>query len=257
MQISSAAFMPILWDVTSTSYRRKDIRDMALEDVKKELGLEIGVDEIQRKFKSLKDTFMKNHRKVMASKKTGSGADGVFRPKWGHYEDLRFLVKDNKGASEISDVKDSEEKMLPGLQPSSVVLEDISCRELDEDPTSELVSVDPEAPPSDYLFHQRQSGFEEVIGTSSPLRDPLSLSLPRSTSSTSISSQDTPNMKIGMKRRKQVEGIQQKPEMDEVLGMLVGARYRDLLQKGNTQQAHAFVGAIFKAVHDFDPVNWP
>jgi hypothetical protein len=50
-------------------------------------------DAVSTRFKSLRDTFSKNWRKIQESKTSGSGTDDVYTPKWNLFSSLTFLQK--------------------------------------------------------------------------------------------------------------------------------------------------------------------
>lgn len=52
----------------------------------------------------MRDTFMENHRKVEKSKRSGSGTDDVYKPKWPHFGSLQFMLKSAAQAESNSNI---------------------------------------------------------------------------------------------------------------------------------------------------------
>ncbi|XP_031331394.1 uncharacterized protein LOC116182422 isoform X2 [Photinus pyralis] len=71
------------------------MRTKALESILsllKPMMPEITVAEIQKKWNALKTNFMNEHKKVLASKRSGSGDDDVYVPKLWYYKKLLFIL---------------------------------------------------------------------------------------------------------------------------------------------------------------------
>ena len=66
--------------------------DSSIRVLLSEMSLVSG-DDVMNHFKSLKDTFMRNWRKVQESKSSGAGSHDVYRPKWSLFSNLKFLLK--------------------------------------------------------------------------------------------------------------------------------------------------------------------
>lgn len=48
---------------------------------------------MKKRWTNIKGTFLENDKKVRESKRSGSGTDQIFRPKWSLYSRLKFLKK--------------------------------------------------------------------------------------------------------------------------------------------------------------------
>lgn len=77
-----------LWDIRSPAYLKRDAKRAAysrlLSDLE-EAGLSANEDTIKRKAKNLRDTYRSELNKVKKSKKSGDGADNVYKPKLAWY----------------------------------------------------------------------------------------------------------------------------------------------------------------------------
>lgn len=81
---------PCLWDLTSLDYKNRNKKNDALAT----LGKEFGVDshEVDKKIQSLKTQFRREHKKLLASKKSGC----PIKSTWFGYESLLFLLQGNE-----------------------------------------------------------------------------------------------------------------------------------------------------------------
>ncbi|CAL8275584.1 unnamed protein product [Arctogadus glacialis] len=85
--IVSVCARPILYDTTMESYGDRNKKDLAWVDVGEETGLP--VDVCRRKWKSLRDRYMKEKKSEKAAKKSGSAARTS--KKWKFFVVLSFL----------------------------------------------------------------------------------------------------------------------------------------------------------------------
>ncbi|XP_071580750.1 uncharacterized protein [Temnothorax nylanderi] len=87
---------PVLWDVTSSIYKRADLKPAAWAEVADALKIpSITAEIVAKRWKNMKETFMKNLAKVKEckNKNSGNGADDGFKPTWYLYKRLLFLMK--------------------------------------------------------------------------------------------------------------------------------------------------------------------
>lgn len=78
------------------------------------------------RFKNLKDTFMRNLRKVQESKTSGSGTDDLYKPKWNLFSNLKFLQKTCVQTGSVSNIEtqpssDSSQTTIVDLEAQSQV----------------------------------------------------------------------------------------------------------------------------------------
>lgn len=75
---------PCLWDVTSKDYLNRNFKEVSYNKLLDNLhmsDLPGSLDSLKKKIKSLRDTYRKELQKVQKSKKSGAGADDVYKPK--------------------------------------------------------------------------------------------------------------------------------------------------------------------------------
>lgn len=84
-----------LWLITSKEYSNKHLKAAAYKDlieVVKKVVPECDVDFVKKKIDLLRGNFRREHKKVKASMRTGSGAEEVHKPKLWYYNLLVFLT---------------------------------------------------------------------------------------------------------------------------------------------------------------------
>ncbi|XP_071579431.1 uncharacterized protein [Temnothorax nylanderi] len=101
---------PILWDCTSELYKRVDLKEEVWEEVACSLGPRFSGSIVASRFKSMRDTFMSNLRRVKESKRSGKGTADIYIPKWPLYDRLKFLQKAAVQSASISNLTISSEK---------------------------------------------------------------------------------------------------------------------------------------------------
>ncbi|XP_077282836.1 uncharacterized protein LOC143908881 [Temnothorax americanus] len=101
---------PILWDCTSELYKRVDLKEEVWEEVARFLGPRFSGSIVASRFKSMRDTFMSNLRRVKESKRSGKGTADIYIPKWPLYDRLKFLQKATVQSASISNLTISSEK---------------------------------------------------------------------------------------------------------------------------------------------------
>lgn len=84
---------PSIWNPSDPNHKiRNHVHDVWGRISKNLSAGEYSISELKKKKDSLMGTFRKLSLKVKASKRTGSGTDGVFKPEWFAYEHMaRFL----------------------------------------------------------------------------------------------------------------------------------------------------------------------
>lgn len=65
---------------------------------------------VASRFKSMRDTFMSNLRRVKESKRSGKGTADMYIPKWYLYDRLKFLQKTLVQSASISNITTSSKK---------------------------------------------------------------------------------------------------------------------------------------------------
>ncbi|XP_072941224.1 uncharacterized protein [Epargyreus clarus] len=106
----------LLWDVSNREYKNKLKKNYAWADIAAELN--IPQKEVETKMHILRSQFSREKKKQKSAKRTGSGAEKVFRSKWQWYEPLQFLLRGAtcgtsdtvriKPSNDESDVEESE-----------------------------------------------------------------------------------------------------------------------------------------------------
>ncbi|XP_071642179.1 uncharacterized protein [Temnothorax longispinosus] len=93
---------PVLWDVTSSIYKRADLKPAGWAEVADALKIPLiyrkflfTAEIVAKRWKNMKETFMKNLAKFKEckNKNSGNGADDGFQPTWYLYKRLLFLMK--------------------------------------------------------------------------------------------------------------------------------------------------------------------
>ncbi|XP_077523052.1 uncharacterized protein LOC144133846 [Amblyomma americanum] len=79
----------VLWDVRDRDYKNNMKRDQAWRAIA--VALSVDVTQVMKRWKSLRDTFMKKRKEVTAIK-SGAGADSVVNVRWPHFNQLLFLL---------------------------------------------------------------------------------------------------------------------------------------------------------------------
>ncbi|KAG5899813.1 hypothetical protein JTB14_010252 [Gonioctena quinquepunctata] len=75
---------PCLWDASSADYINRNAKDAAYNELLQRLeerGLKSGLAPLKRKIKSVRDTCRNEVYKIKKSKKSGAGADDVYKPR--------------------------------------------------------------------------------------------------------------------------------------------------------------------------------
>lgn len=80
---------PCLWDINSRLYKRHDFKSTAYENISQNMNLPVEV--IKKKIKSLRNTYTTEKKKIETSKKSGSGFDELHESCLFYYEEFSFL----------------------------------------------------------------------------------------------------------------------------------------------------------------------
>lgn len=83
---------PCLWNPREDDYRNNNVRLAALKSIIQEMRLTLRVEELKTKIKNIRTTYNREATKVEKSKKSGAGADDLYKPQliWFSVAD-RFL----------------------------------------------------------------------------------------------------------------------------------------------------------------------
>lgn len=116
-----------LWDHTfPLSQWSKCVKDKLWVEIQKMMNGVWSLDQIQRKWKSLKDRYLKLKTEFCDNIPTGSGRDKARKITWKYYEMLTFLSDVNVPRSTISSLYQEEAAArFPELSASSTTLENI------------------------------------------------------------------------------------------------------------------------------------
>lgn len=99
-----------LWDITCPNYKNRLVK----RDNMHELACLFGVSdrEVENKLHNIRSQFLREYNKSMLSKRTGSGREDLYIPKWYAYESLLFLKDVNKPHSSRSTIEVSHNYLL-------------------------------------------------------------------------------------------------------------------------------------------------
>ncbi|XP_075750390.1 uncharacterized protein LOC142817218 [Rhipicephalus microplus] len=117
--IAEVAKRPILWDVKSKHFRNKQKKMILWEEVAeilKEVDESVTADELQARWKNLKDTFRKKIKEEKKIKKSGAAAPSK-TAYWPHIEQMTFLRDVLEPRWSISNMDASEETAVPTSLP--------------------------------------------------------------------------------------------------------------------------------------------
>ncbi|XP_077489656.1 transcription factor Adf-1-like [Amblyomma americanum] len=82
---------PILWDSTRKDFKEQRKRMAAWAEVATEVGCDPEDNNLQGRWKSLRDTFTKKHRAWKTGAPSGSGAADAQHVKWPYFHMMMFL----------------------------------------------------------------------------------------------------------------------------------------------------------------------
>lgn len=85
-----------LWYLKGRNYSNKILRQDAHEKLlafSKPYFADANVDWVRKKIANLRTVFLKEHKKIEGSKRSGSGSDQVYTPNLWYYNELLFLME--------------------------------------------------------------------------------------------------------------------------------------------------------------------
>lgn len=91
--------LPLLWDKREKDYLNKYKRNEALEkllEIYKNIKPGATIQDVKNKINTLRSNYRRDLKKIIASQRSGAGADQVYTPKSWTFEYLRFLDKFEK-----------------------------------------------------------------------------------------------------------------------------------------------------------------
>ncbi|KAL1488823.1 hypothetical protein ABEB36_014619 [Hypothenemus hampei] len=98
----------VLWNIKLDKYRDRNARDENMSKLKEELnaeGINVNVEEIRKKIKSIKTIYSQELNKILKSKKSGAGREDLYTPKltWFEIADrfLRNVTVSRKSTSNL------------------------------------------------------------------------------------------------------------------------------------------------------------
>ncbi|XP_063814268.1 uncharacterized protein LOC135054822 [Pseudophryne corroboree] len=102
-----------LWQVSSRDYSNKQKRDQAYKQlVQYSRAKKNGVDLawVKKKIANLRTVFVKEHGRVIESKRSGAGIDEVYKPTLWYYDQMKFLLerKSQRMRQEVDEIIDLE-----------------------------------------------------------------------------------------------------------------------------------------------------
>lgn len=81
-----------LWNCFDKNYRNRDMRKASLEHIAKEMHLD-STSEVTKKIKKLRSTYNQEVNKIEKSKKSGAGADDVYKPSIKWFDIMDYIMK--------------------------------------------------------------------------------------------------------------------------------------------------------------------
>jgi ribosome recycling factor len=79
----------MLWNVEIDAYRNRNARNDGIKKLLKELCMQgLTADCVRKKNKKIKTVYSKELNKIMKSKKSGAGANDLYKPKLTAYYDV-------------------------------------------------------------------------------------------------------------------------------------------------------------------------
>lgn len=81
----------LLWDTSHSDYKNKIKKNDAWESIA--TTLDIPRKDVEGKIHNIRSQFLRERKKIVSSKSTGSGSGDVHKSNWFAYDSLLFLVK--------------------------------------------------------------------------------------------------------------------------------------------------------------------
>ena len=117
---------PILWDVHSTDYKKRNERMVFLRKIQERLSTSIPsitIDDIKEKLHKLRTQYQKERNKIKSSSMNGVGLNSVYKSKFWFYEKMTFL-DENEMKPSVSTL--NEENILKENVQSEISLSDLN-----------------------------------------------------------------------------------------------------------------------------------
>ncbi|XP_066987477.1 uncharacterized protein [Macrobrachium rosenbergii] len=109
--------LPSLWKIKADDYNdhNKKWEDCIILLKKyRERYPKAGVEDVKKKFNSLRTNFRKELKKVQSSKKSGAGSEDIYEPTLWYYNEMEFLQDQETPSESISMINDAEDSDLAG-----------------------------------------------------------------------------------------------------------------------------------------------
>ncbi|KAK0137443.1 Transcription factor Adf-1 [Merluccius polli] len=147
--ILAVSSFPVIFNIRCSGYKDRNMKMKAWLEVSKEVGL--GEDECRKKWKGLRDTYLRERRKETEGKRSGSAA-GAFK-KWKFSAILSFLdpfvtpreTSSNMGVEEDRIAEDQGSEAAAGT--ASDTGEDVACSSMEEAAAASEPTPPPPTPP--------------------------------------------------------------------------------------------------------------
>ncbi|XP_054259962.1 uncharacterized protein LOC128984654 [Macrosteles quadrilineatus] len=166
---------PCLWRVKSKEYSNKHLKQSAYQDLV-ELGKpivgECNVDYIKKKIELIRGNFRREHKKVKACKKSGSGAESVHVPKLWYYKLLLFLTDQEEVHESTSSMDPPEHN--EDLDDTENLLEESDLPDEEGDIIQEQSPVQSENP-SEKRKKRSRTNAEDNTATTDCLQQAVSI----------------------------------------------------------------------------------
>lgn len=83
---------PSIWNPRHPQHKNRNHVQDSWKNISNNLSVKLSTSDLKKKKDSLMATFRKLSLRVMASKKTGSGTDDVFKPDWFAYKKMATFL---------------------------------------------------------------------------------------------------------------------------------------------------------------------
>jgi hypothetical protein len=84
---------PIIWDPKHVGHKNRNEVADAWEEIHKKMSTPVSVTDLKKKRDALMATYRSIKHKILASKKSGAGADEVYRPSWFAFAQLDGFLR--------------------------------------------------------------------------------------------------------------------------------------------------------------------
>lgn len=98
-----------LWDCRERDYFKRDLKDTHLAQLAQVLGPRYTVGSVKKRWKHLRDTYVRKHKVLQGMKRSGASSEDIqrFLSKWDNYERLMFICDPNAQRESISYMENS------------------------------------------------------------------------------------------------------------------------------------------------------